>query len=318
MHSCSTKNKEIVAEVNNEEISSTELSEVTKQELFDILNQAYNIKSKALDDLIKKKILEKEAKKNRMSINEYIDHYIAIKTRNNLDNIKKDFKSSKSHPNYIKNKLYNISANSIAGELSFKNKLYSAVIEQLVDSLYNKSKIKKYLYPPKQPICITKGLPIHYKGNLKSPTTFIVASDYTCDRCTSFEKTLQRIYEKYKNHVKFGFINFSDSPTLEALATEAAAKQNKFWSFHDSIFSHEGYADSTYLFNLAKKEKLNISRFRQDLSSAENYKKINNTISTLMERGLYATPTIIINNRIVYITNSFEELTKLLDHEINH
>ena len=35
-----------------------------------------------------------------------------------------------------------------------------------------------------------------------------------------------------------------------------------------------------------------------------------------MKRGLFATPTIIINNRLLYITNSYEELSRLLDEEI--
>ena len=35
-----------------------------------------------------------------------------------------------------------------------------------------------------------------------------------------------------------------------------------------------------------------------------------------MERGLFATPTIIINDRLVYITNSYEELTELLEQEL--
>lgn len=37
-----------------------------------------------------------------------------------------------------------------------------------------------------------------------------------------------------------------------------------------------------------------------------------------MERGLFATPTIIINDRLVYITNSYEELTRLLDQELQN
>lgn len=35
-----------------------------------------------------------------------------------------------------------------------------------------------------------------------------------------------------------------------------------------------------------------------------------------MERGLFATPTIIINDRLIYITNSYEELTRLLKQEL--
>ena len=45
--------------------------------------------------------------------------------------------------------------------------------------------------------------------------------------------------------------------------------------------------------------------------SAPNYDKVNHAINKLMERGLFATPTIIINDRLVYITNSYEELTRL-------
>ena len=39
-------------------------------------------------------------------------------------------------------------------------------------------------------------------------------------------------------------------------------------------------------------------------------------INQLVERGLMATPTIIINDRLVYVTNSYEELSRLLEYEL--
>ena len=56
LFSCSNANTEIVAEVNGDNILLSDLSEASKQELFDLLNMAYEIKSKVLDDLIKKKL----------------------------------------------------------------------------------------------------------------------------------------------------------------------------------------------------------------------------------------------------------------------
>lgn len=50
-----------MAEVNGYEISASELSRLTTQETFDLLNTAYEIKLKALDDLIKHKLIEQEA-----------------------------------------------------------------------------------------------------------------------------------------------------------------------------------------------------------------------------------------------------------------
>ena len=69
---------------------------------------------------------------------------------------------------------------------------------------------------------------------------------------------------------------------------------------------------------LAKNLGLDVAGYKQDLQSAETYNNVNHTINKLMERGLFATPTIIINNRLVYITNSYEELTKLLDKELQN
>lgn len=47
-----------MAEVNGHKVYSSELSQLTTQETFDLLNTAYEIKMKALEDLIKQKLIE--------------------------------------------------------------------------------------------------------------------------------------------------------------------------------------------------------------------------------------------------------------------
>lgn len=317
LFSCSNVNKEIVAEVNGESILLSELSEASKQELFDLLNMAYEIKSKVLNDLIKKKLLEKEAKKQNITTEKYLDSYVDMIISTNVDSIKSQYGLTDNQINVMRGELYNSSNRSMEGELALKNKLRSYIIRQLVDSLYSKAAINKYLFPPRQPKCVITDLCVHYRGNLDAPVSFIVASDFNCERCVAFEGTLNRIYDKYKDRVKFGFVSFGDFPTLPALACEAAARQDKFWDFHDDIFAHKGLADSTFIFNLADSKNLDIAQFRKDLHSSENYKKLDNTINDLVNRGVFATPTIIINDRLVYMTNSYEELSRLLEYELN-
>lgn len=75
-------------------------------------------------------------------------------------------------------------------------------------------------------------------------------------------------------------------------------------------------ADSSFLFDFAQKEGMNMKQFKHDLFSEETYNKVDRTINELTKRGLFATPTVIINNRLVYMTNSFEELSRLLDDEL--
>lgn len=155
-----------------------------------------------------------------------------------------------------------------------------------------------------------------YRGNLDSPVSFIVASDYNCERCVQFEKTLSKLYDNYKERVKFGFVHFADAPSLAALACEAAGEQKQFWTFHDTIFNYSGVADSAFIYNLAKSKRLNMTEFDAYLHSSDKYKEMDKVINQLVERGLMATPTIIINDRLVYVTNSYEELSRLLEYEL--
>lgn len=293
--SCANSRKEIVAEVDGIEIAQEELSQSTKQEIYDLLNLAYDIKMRALDDLIKQKLLTVEAGKQQMTLNQYLNEYAASKGAVAKDSLSAGLRS-----------------------VLTKDELRNKAIQQLADSLYRKAKIKKYVYPPKQPDCAIQDLCVHYRGNLDAAVSFIVVSDFTCEKCVEFEKTLQLIFNKYRQQVKFGFINFSGSPNPASLACEAAAKQHKFWEFHDAIFQHKGLADSTFLFNLAATEDLDINRFKSDLVSKEMYDMQIRTLDELAKRGLFATPTIIINDRLVYMTNSYEELTKLLDYELQN
>lgn len=153
-------------------------------------------------------------------------------------------------------------------------------------------------------------------AELDSPVSFIVASDYNCERCVQFEKTLSKLYDNYKERVKFGFVHFADAPSLAALACEAAGEQKQFWTFHDTIFNYSGVADSAFIYNLAKSKRLNMTEFDAYLHSSDKYKEMDKVINQLVERGLMATPTIIINDRLVYVTNSYEELSRLLEYEL--
>lgn len=314
--SCSNRSKNIIAEVNGQEIYLSELSRLTTQEIFDLLNTTYEIRLKVLDDLIKHKLIEQEAalvgKSFEVFLNDYVEQVVKMKE----DSLRMIYGATKERILHSKEKLSKVPINSITGTLAVKNDIRNSVIQYLADSLYNRAQIKKYLYPPKRPECVVNDLNVRYRGNLEAATTFIVASDFDCKRCVDFEKTLDLIYKDYKDRVKFGFINFADEPTLAALSCEAADRFHKFWEFHDAIFAHEAFVDSAFVFGVADSMGLDLERYRRELLSAENYSKVEYGISKLMERGLFATPTIIINNRLVYITNSYGELTRLLDQEL--
>lgn len=64
----SHNDREIIAELGEEVLYTDELNTIIKQELFDELNKIYEIKKKAVEQLINVKLLQKEADKNNYLI----------------------------------------------------------------------------------------------------------------------------------------------------------------------------------------------------------------------------------------------------------
>ncbi len=180
-----------------------------------------------------------------MSLEEFIDWFVQQKICVGQDSLKKRY-GFNTQSFYVKGELIPLVKGSLEEKLSYQQKLRSRIVQALVDSLYQKADIKRFLYPPKQPECVVRDLCVYYRGNLDSPVSFIVASDYNCERCVQFEKTLSKLYDNYKERVKFGFVHFADAPSLAALACEAAGEQKQFWTFHDTIFNYSGVADSAF------------------------------------------------------------------------
>lgn len=196
---------------------------------------------------------------------------------------------------------------------SFANEMTSARRIRLK----NKTEVQHRSIPVTPDACIENSL---LSIDLLStvPTVTVIIKNAETDEVvyTSFEKTLSKLYDNYKERVKFGFVHFADAPSLAALACEAAGEQKQFWTFHDTIFNYSGVADSAFIYNLAKSKRLNMTEFDAYLHSSDKYKEMDKVINQLVERGLMATPTIIINDRLVYVTNSYEELSRLLEYEL--
>ena len=157
----------------------------------------------------------------------------------------------------------------------------------------------------------------YYRGNLKSEVSVIIISDFDCESCINAHSLYNSIYEEYKDKVKFGYIHYSAMPTFAEIASDAANKQNRFWEFQDSLYAYRGYIDSTAVFKIAHNMSMDINKFQNDIANDDGKKAIENTINQLVLLGVYATPTLIINGRLIVDSNSKEEICHLIDEELS-
>jgi protein-disulfide isomerase len=309
--------KEVIAELDGEVIYTNEINTIIKQELYDELCRIHEVKRKALEQLINVKLLQKEANKRQMTYQEFIDDYTDARIQQlGIDSLFKKY-NIKSITEFRGKSVYSVAVDSPTGKVIGDLHLKGAIVDDLLDSLKRNKKIVQYLYPPKSPSINLNDLHTYYRGNLQSKVSVTIISDFDCESCIKAHPLYNSIYEDYKEKVKFGYIHYSTMPTFAEIASDAANKQNRFWEFQDSLYAYKGYIDSTAVFKIAHNMSMDINKLQKDIADDNGKKSIENTINQLVLLGVYATPTIIINGRLIVNSNSKEEICHLIDDELS-
>ncbi|MFC1831321.1 vitamin K epoxide reductase family protein [Thermodesulfobacteriota bacterium] len=99
-----------------------------------------------------------------------------------------------------------------------------------------------------------------------------------------------------------------------ALASIAAAKQNKFWDMNDLIFMEmRKKKQNIDLLEMAGSLGLDIIQFKRDFTSPANYKLLENDIRAGLQHKITTTPTFVIDGKVFTASLPEEELEALMD-----
>ncbi|MBI4647681.1 MAG: thioredoxin domain-containing protein, partial [Bacteroidia bacterium] len=198
----------IIATIETDSIYISEIDKLAKQELYDQLYRIYIIRKVVLNETINNRLLEAEAKRNGKSKDEFISEYYRCMV--NDRNIAKY--SDKRNFQYIPElkrtlKYYDIKSEKGKELIIESYKRY--LLERLTDSLKLVHKINIFLKPPLPPEISLNNIPAHYRGNMDSKITLLEVSDMECDKCREYYPVYEKLYNKYKDKVRFGFTHFA-------------------------------------------------------------------------------------------------------------
>jgi len=140
----------------------------------------------------------------------------------------------------------------------------------------------------------------HIEGIKTATLELLEYGDYQCPSCGDSYLVVKQVLQELGNKVVFIFRNF---PLIEihpnafdaALATEAAALQNKFWEMYDLLFQNQANLSAPDLFSFAAQIGLDMGRFEQDIRSQALSSKIEADIEGGLSSGVNGTPTFYIN-----------------------
>lgn len=169
----------------------------------------------------------------------------------------------------------------------------------------------------------------HIYSDNDSKVILIEYGDYQCPGCGSFNPTIEKIAEEYKDKIKYIFRNYLLSyhanSKAAAAAAESAGLQGKYWQAHKKIYTAQSeweYLDSNerteYFINLAKDLGLDTTKFANDMASTAISDKIAYDVSLATKSKLSSTPSFYLNGSPIDSNTWGDEdkLRALLDSKI--
>ena len=146
-------------------------------------------------------------------------------------------------------------------------------------------------------------------------------SDFQCPFCRRFhDETYQALLDAYPGQIRFVYRNLpltSIHPNAmpAAIASLCANDQNKYWEFHEKLFSSETLDEATYI-QYATDLGLDVETFTACLSSGSHDEFIQKDMEFSLGLGVQSTPTFFVNGLAIVGAQPLSNFKQIIDKEL--
>lgn len=162
-------------------------------------------------------------------------------------------------------------------------------------------------------------------GRTDAPVVMVEYGDFRCPFCGKFARETQpRLIDRY---VKSGILRiewrdfaiFGKQSDTAAYAARAAARQGRFWQFHDATYataSGTGHPDlpTSALLAAAKEAGVpDLARLKTDMASASLRSEVDADRDEALRIGASSTPAFVVNGTPVLGAQPLEAFEDLID-----
>ena len=302
-----------LAVVNGQPIYEQDLMSIAGPRLLELRNQVYKTQSDALNALIRKSLLDAEAKRRGITLEQLLDQEVNSKVPEpSQEKIRGYFLAIENH-----------------GALSFdvvepqikqfiKNAERQELRTKFEDLLRAKAEISILLEAPSVEVTYD---PARVMGNPNAPVTIVEFGDFQCPFCQKAEATMKAVLAKYEGRVRLAYLDFplSEIHGQAAKAAEAsrcAGDQAKFWEFHDMLFADPGKLEESSLIEHARQLHLDENAFRACLSSGKFKREIEANREQGIKIGVNGTPSYFINGTFLSGIQTEAEFAQVIDQKL--
>jgi Na+/H+ antiporter NhaA/glutaredoxin len=141
----------------------------------------------------------------------------------------------------------------------------------------------------------------HIRGPADANVTLVEYGDFECPFCGRAQDAIESVLGQTRDlryvwrHLPLTDVHAHTQQAAEA--SEAAAKQGKFWEMHDLLLDHQDELEPDDLMRYAEQLGLDVDRFVADVERHVGAGRIADDVDSADQSGVAGTPTFFVNGR---------------------
>jgi len=162
------------------------------------------------------------------------------------------------------------------------------------------------------------------QGDPAAPVTIVEFSDFQCPFCRrAVDQVLPQLVRDYIDTGKATLVYkhmafLGPESSWAAVAAECAADQNRFWDFHNLLFSrqsgeNQGAFNKDKLLSFATELKLDLAGFEPCLNNEETLTRVQADMQEGRQAGVTGTPTFFINGQKIAGAQPYEQFRAVIE-----
>jgi protein-disulfide isomerase len=305
-----------VAKVGDDLVTLAELESAVEAQLKQLETQRHALLEGALDGLIDKRLLQREAIDRGITLDQLLEQEVTSKAPPVADSEIDTWYSQN------RSRLGTNTKEQLAPQIRtfLEQQAGAQQTTALLAKLRAKYPVEVYFEPLRHELDLSNAT---WKGPENAPVTVVEFSDFQCPACQGFNPTVSQLLAAYPEQVRIAFLQ---SPLRQihpqaqdaAEASLCAREQNKFWEFHDALFADQSKLQIADLKSTARLLGMNGEAFDACLDGDTQAGAVQADLNQAARVGASGTPSVFVNGRPTTPGRvpSLETLKELIDDEL--
>jgi protein-disulfide isomerase len=286
----------LFATVGARRITSADIEDSLRPLVFEVQQQAYELRKQEVELKINDALLTQEAQKRQMTPRALLEAEVDSKVPAVTE--------AQAQAFYDQNK------ERINGEFpQVRDQIAAYLKEQdgrkllvaYAERLRKSAAVQTFLSAPEPPVMNIATDDQPAKGNPNAAVTIVEFTDFQCPNCASAQPVFDKLLAEYGDRVRLVVRDFPLSQHADALkaaeAAEAARAQGKYWEYTALLFGNQSALGVEQLKQYATKLGLDRAKFDAALDSGKLSEQVRRDVMEGERVGVNGTPAVFVNGK---------------------